>query len=326
MFLPWFVWGIRSDNGWETNYYVVLACWFVPLFSAYNHNNWKVINIISLLIGSLAFVVFLGEGASVTILGDTYGSNVGAGAYVYLLAWSAAVYSELMISNGTYDANDISGNAVPASDNEELFLQVERDFEKDKIDEALWVKSLTMCDGNKDKAKFKYIRDKVSKLEQEIIKNNKIKKTTFSIVELKSFLRRLDVFSKAEVKTFLRRPDIYSNVETKDFPRPLGVAIAIVFGVVGFLLLTHWLLSHWFSTPGEGAPNIELIAWFVFTVISVRLGLVFGFFGDGALNTNRSVNGLTAKWFLLVTFATFISYLLVGALIGAVSWWLTSSG
>jgi hypothetical protein len=177
MFLPWFVWGMRTDNGWESDYYVVLACWFIPPISAYNKFDWKVINIISLLLGSLAFVVFFGDLPSITLLGDTYSSKVGAGAYVYLLAWSAAVYAELMVTNETNDANNITGNAAPVSTNEELYLQVERDFESNKINEALWVKSLTICDGDKDKAKFQYIRDQVSKLEQEIINNNKIKNT-----------------------------------------------------------------------------------------------------------------------------------------------------
>jgi len=166
MFLPWFVWGMRSDSGWESDYYFVLACWFVPLASAYNHDDWKEVNIISLLFGSLAFVVFFGELPSITLLGDTYSSKVGAGAYVYLLAWSAAVFSELMVSNESYDANDIPENDMPAPTNEELYLQVERDFEDNKIDEALWIKSLTICDGDKDKAKFQYIRDKVNKLEE----------------------------------------------------------------------------------------------------------------------------------------------------------------
>ena len=173
MFLPWFVWGMRSDNGWETNYYIVLFFWFIPLISAYTHNRWKVINVISLLLGSLAFVAFVGENASVRILGETYASHVGAGPYVYLLAWSAAVYSELMVSNETYDANNISGNAISASNNEELFLKVTSDFENNKIDEALWIKSLTICDGDKEKAKYKYIREQVNKLEQELIINNK---------------------------------------------------------------------------------------------------------------------------------------------------------
>ena len=177
MFLPWFVWGARSDNGWETDYYFLLACWIIPLISANNNVDWKVINIISLLIGSLAFVVIFGEKPSVTLLGNTYSSHVGAGAYVYLLAWLAAIYWELMVPSESFDANDISGNAKSASANEELFLQVTRDFENNKVDEALWIKALTICDGDKDKAKFRYIRDQVSRLEQELRKNNRINKT-----------------------------------------------------------------------------------------------------------------------------------------------------
>ncbi|MGV7235769.1 MAG: hypothetical protein ACQ9ET_05855 [Nitrosomonadaceae bacterium] len=195
MFLPWFVWGMRSDNGWMTDYYVLLACWFAPLISAYSDFNWKVINIISLSIGSLAFVAFVGDTESITLFGDTYSSKVGAGVYVYLLAWSAAAYSVLMVPNGNYDANGFSGNAMPVSTNEELFLQVDRDFENNKIDEALWIKSLTICDGDKDKAKFKYIRDKVSKLEQEVIINNKNKKTTFSN-KTEEFIKKLSVSGK----------------------------------------------------------------------------------------------------------------------------------
>jgi len=95
-----------------------------------------------------------------------------------------------------------------------------------------------------------------------------------------------------------------------------------VFGSVGFLLLTHWLISHWLFDPEGDASNIELIAWFVFTIISVRLGLVFGIFEEDALDSDRSEILLTTKWFLLVTVATFICYLIVGALIVGISRWM----
>ena len=244
MFLPWFVWGARSDNGWETDYYFVLVGWFIPLISAYNNLNWKALNIISLLIGSLAFVVFFGENASIRLLGDTYSSHVGAGAYVYILAWVAAGYAELMVPTGTYDANDFSENVISDDTNEELFLKVTRDFENNKIDEALWIKSLTICDGDNEKAKFKYIKDKVSKLEQEAINDKNIRKTTIEIA----------------------RDDAKNKLEDEAFRAKLRIA-NFVMGLLGSFCVWKFLVSE----VGEG----EVYGWLGVLLIVGTLALAW---------------------------------------------------
>ena len=244
MFLPWFVWGVRSDNGWETDYYFVLVGWFIPLISAYNNFNWKALNIISLLIGSLAFVVFFVENASITLPGDTYSSHVGAGAFVYLLAWVAAGYAEFMVPTGTYDANDIAEDVISDSTNEELFLKVTRDFENNKIDEALWIKSLTICDGDKEKAKFKYIKDKVRKLEQEAINDKQVRKTTI-------------VNARDEDK---------NKLEDESFRAVLRIANFVMGGLGGFCVWKYLL-----SEVGEG----EVYGWLGVLLVVGTLALAW---------------------------------------------------
>jgi hypothetical protein len=93
--------------------------------------------------------------------------------------------------------------------------------------------------------------------------------------------------------------------DIKAIPRSLGIVFAFIFGGIGVLLLIHWLFD-----PEGDSPNIEVIAWFVFTVIAVRLGIIFGLFGEYARYTDRSPVLLTAKWFLIVVFATFVILLL----------------
>ena len=126
-------------------------------------------------------------------------------------------------------------------------------------------------------------------------------------------------FSDAETNTFPRSLGIFSNVEIKTFPRPLGITFAILFGFIGSLLLAHWLFD-----PEGDVPNIVLIAWFIFTVISARLGLVFGLFGENALYANRSAIVLTAKWFLIVAFSTFVILLLGAQIIDEIGPWINT--
>ena len=44
---------------------------------------------------------------------------------------------------------------------QDIYLKVEKEFDSNRRQEALWVKSLTLCQGDEQKAKYKYIELRV---------------------------------------------------------------------------------------------------------------------------------------------------------------------
>ena len=51
--------------------------------------------------------------------------------------------------------------------NEELYLKAEREFDSDVIDQGLRSKSKVECEGDLDRAKYRYIQHRVEQLERE---------------------------------------------------------------------------------------------------------------------------------------------------------------
>ena len=52
---------------------------------------------------------------------------------------------------------------------EDLYLEATNEVESDARDEALWAKSMAICDGNEIKAEYEYLRSKVKLLLTEKI-------------------------------------------------------------------------------------------------------------------------------------------------------------
>ena len=53
---------------------------------------------------------------------------------------------------------------INASNDEHIYLQVQKEYESGLIDEALWSKAITLSSGDIEKAKYKYISLKVEKI------------------------------------------------------------------------------------------------------------------------------------------------------------------
>ena len=62
--------------------------------------------------------------------------------------------------------------------NKKFYLKAEKEFNSDKRDEALWVQSLSINQGNESKAKFTYIELRVQELNPNVktIVKNYVKK------------------------------------------------------------------------------------------------------------------------------------------------------
>lgn len=164
MFLPWTVWGMRSDSGWEANYFIALPFWILPVLSAYQQADRRIVNSISIFIGGIALVRFFGgDEASISIAGNTYSSSVGAGAYVYAIAWVTAMFATLIVDNNSKASSkppEISSESIDS----EYFIKAKEIFEEGQIDDALWSKCLILSDGDEEKAKYEYIRQDAKRL------------------------------------------------------------------------------------------------------------------------------------------------------------------
>ena len=58
---------------------------------------------------------------------------------------------------------------------QDIYLKVEEEFNSDKRQEALWIKSLTLCQGDEQKAKYKYIELRVEQIKETEIEKQAIK-------------------------------------------------------------------------------------------------------------------------------------------------------
>ena len=85
-------------------------------------------------------------------------------------------------------------------DDQDIYLKVEEEFNSDKRQEALWIKSLTLCEGDEQKAKYKYIELRVEeekdikvvrRYEGTIVKAASVRQH-FNIDEKASYILRLE--------------------------------------------------------------------------------------------------------------------------------------
>ena len=87
MFLPWTILGMRSDTGWEQDYFFVLFFWAYPFFNAHGNNNSNTISKILIICSGLGLIRFINPLEEFVVLGEIYSWRVGAGSYIYLVAW-----------------------------------------------------------------------------------------------------------------------------------------------------------------------------------------------------------------------------------------------
>jgi len=81
-------------------------------------------------------------------------------------------------------------------DNKDFFLQAETEFNSSKRDEALWIKSLTLKQGDEEKAKHTYITLRVEELtisSKETIKKNYKKNYLIMDKKIKSGIKNRDI-------------------------------------------------------------------------------------------------------------------------------------
>ena len=52
-------------------------------------------------------------------------------------------------------------------DDKEYYLRATREFEENNLDEELWAKVIALADGDQDKAKFAYIKERAKKLQSD---------------------------------------------------------------------------------------------------------------------------------------------------------------
>jgi len=161
MFLPWIAFGRLSSNGWREEYFFVLIFWAVPCFNAYKGSSSNIFSKISMVLGGLALVIFIpSSDDSIYLLGKTYSSRVGAGAYIYLASWGLGLYSEFILSRNPdkQRTTDIKHSVT----DENMYLEATQEVEGEQKDPALWAKCMAICDGDPEKAKYEYIRTRVS--------------------------------------------------------------------------------------------------------------------------------------------------------------------
>jgi len=106
-----------------------------------------------------------------------------------------------------------------ASNDEHLYLQVQKEYEAGIIDEALWSKAMTLSSGNQEKAKYSYISLKVEKIlskknlkqienldEKKIPINQEIKSLDDEIVEK-------DIISLSKMDDLLLKEENFKKFE-----------------------------------------------------------------------------------------------------------------
>ena len=96
MFLPWTILGMRSDTGWEQDYFFVLVFWAYPFFNAHGNNNSNTISKILIICSGLGLIRFINPLEEFVVLGEIYSWRVGAGSYIYLVAWLTGMYGEFI--------------------------------------------------------------------------------------------------------------------------------------------------------------------------------------------------------------------------------------
>ena len=99
MFLPWDVLGIRSDTGWEReDYFLVLILWVYPFFNAHWNRSSNIISKILVMVAGVELFVFF-DSSEVYFINDIrIGWDIGAGAYIYIVAWLVGLYGEFFYS------------------------------------------------------------------------------------------------------------------------------------------------------------------------------------------------------------------------------------
>ena len=55
------------------------------------------------------------------------------------------------------------------ANNDDLYLASTNEFDSDDRDPALWAKCMSLCEGDEHKAKYKYIKERVSSMESEAL-------------------------------------------------------------------------------------------------------------------------------------------------------------
>lgn len=159
MFLPWATLGMRSDDGWETQYFFFLVFWVFPCINVLKNYGWTIVSKLSILAGITALVI-LSNDREIDFFGNTYSWKIGAGLYIYFCAWMMAIYAEFFISNNSKDNLSHNSTATETSD-ENFYLKAIEEFNSDLRRRPLWEKCLTVCDGDEKKAERRYIHSRV---------------------------------------------------------------------------------------------------------------------------------------------------------------------
>jgi hypothetical protein len=149
MFLPWMQLGVRSDDGWETQYFLVLLLWVWPYLSVFR-NREPSFGIIWYLVVAFGLILsmFFDDHGGVSLFGRTVDWRVGAGVWVYLLANALSVY---------FLWKNVVSPKISDGDLNEFYLQASSEFESGVRDEGLWVRCLAKSHGDENKAKYDYI-------------------------------------------------------------------------------------------------------------------------------------------------------------------------
>ena len=147
-------------------------------------------------------------------------------------------------------------------DDKEYYLRATREFEENNLDEELWAKVIALADGDQDKAKFAYIKERAKKLQSD------------EFVETK-FVRAVKKFVGSYLKP--KNLSIYSIELVFSY---LLTMILNMFAFIPFIIEKNEANRAWYE-PGPSGPELVVVflfLYFLVFVLSHFLAVTYGYF------------------------------------------------
>jgi len=155
-----------------------------------------------------------------------------------------------------------------AKNDESLYLDATNEFESDDRDPALWAKCMSVCEGNEQKAKYKYINERVKSLSRSI--KEQVNQNAQSAREGKGFFENLSSGNYGLAKTYW----IYGVIVGFILGVPFRFITSIAAIYVYFALVTGYQMAVfpgiWHSADEYKGPKI----WSVLAKLAVVIGML----------------------------------------------------
>ena len=175
------------------------------------------------------------------------------------------------------------------SNDESLYLDATTEFESNDRDPALWAKCMSVCEGDEQKAKYKYINKRVKSLSQ----NNKeqVSQEAESLREGKGFIVNLSSGNYSLAQTYW----LYGVVG--------GVVLGIPFS---------FITSNFITSIGTG-----WIFTYLFSIVIYQITVLFGVWRSSDKYSGPKIWAILAKlavilnWLMLFTTWFIFTYIIV---------------